>query len=125
MLVFLSFLSYRLGVEVRIWSLITQKRTENFALNVDLDERQSNTYLHNNVNTTAAAALYGNSNFVSNNSYANNTTGLNNNNYNNVNNNNNNNNNNNSVALNHKNTRSCLRRNSSKRCDSEYDSCSE
>lgn len=96
-----------MGIEVRLWSLITQKRSENLATTVNLNERQTNSYVNNN-NNVAFSSCNSTSNPNSNNNY-----------------NNFNNNNNNSVALNHKNTRSSLRRNSNKRCDSEYDSCSE
>uniref|UniRef100_A0A1B0FQW7 Protein kinase domain-containing protein n=1 Tax=Glossina morsitans morsitans TaxID=37546 RepID=A0A1B0FQW7_GLOMM len=86
-------LELRLGVEVRLWCLITQQRSRNLTVN-------SNGTNNDIVNINC----------------------------NNLNNNNNNNNNNsplNPVALNHRNHFSCQRRSSQRRCDSEYDSCSE
>ncbi|KAI8129196.1 Mitogen-activated protein kinase kinase kinase 15 [Lucilia cuprina] len=105
-------LDLRLGIEVRLWSLINQKRSENLVSSNNLEERQINS---SNLNNNNNNVVYSSSNSTSNANNFNN----NNNNF------NSNNNNNNSVALNHKHTRSSLRRNSNRRCDSEYDSCSE
>uniref|UniRef100_A0A1A9VVY2 Protein kinase domain-containing protein n=1 Tax=Glossina austeni TaxID=7395 RepID=A0A1A9VVY2_GLOAU len=83
-------LELRLGVEVRLWCLITQQRSRNLTVN-------SNGTNNDIVNINC----------------------------NNLNNNNNNNSPLNPVALNHRNHFSCQRRSSQRRCDSEYDSCSE
>lgn len=101
----------RLGVEVRLWSLIAQKRAENFASSINVEDRQTNSYVNSNM-------VYSSTNTANS---TNNISNINNN----LNRNNNNNNNNSVALINHKSTRSSLRRNSNKRCDSEYDSCSE
>ncbi|XP_013114614.2 mitogen-activated protein kinase kinase kinase 15 isoform X2 [Stomoxys calcitrans] len=104
-------LELRLGIEVRIWSLILQIRSQNYASNAtnSCGERTSPNATSSYVNNTNAYSDSNALNSLNNNNTTASMSNL----------------NNNPVALNHKPIRSSLRRNSSKHCDSEYVSCSE